>query len=251
MDKDQILNSGLLEQYVLGLTTEEESRMVEALAAEHEEVRQELITLRRSMEQFAAEQGAPASSVKNPGVDRSNLGLRKLNGRVLWPLATAFVFLWGVSAALRSDIQHQQLREWQTRFAMLEKECDEKQHSIQTLADHTAFIQHRHTSKVILNGQSLCQGHFAIAFWNPAAEKCYVDLGSMPPAPKGKTYQVWADVDGCMVNAGIVHCGREGHLQEVRFIPNASSINITLEPEGGSEEPTIERLQANGLLASN
>ena len=252
MDKEQLLASGLLEQYVLGLTTDEESHMVEALAAEHEEIRRELALLQQTMERYTAQHKAPATDTFFAAPQsKSNMGLRKLSEKALWPLATAFALAWGVYGALKTDFQHQLVLDWQNKFAMLEQDCQKKQHSIQTLADHSAFIQHRHTNKVILNGIAMCQGHFAIAYWNPAAEKCYLDMGSLPPAPKGKTYQVWADVDGKMVNAGTVHCGQTGHLQEITYFPNTASLNITLEPEGGSHEPTVSLLQANGLLASN
>ena len=251
MDKEKLLSSGLLEQYVLGLTTEEESLMVESLAAEHEEVRKELTLLQKAMEHYASRHSSPEALETPAGVNKSNMGLRKLNGKVLWPMATAFTFIWAMYGALRSDIQHHQLLNWKYQYGLLSQDCQAKQNSIQTLADISSFIQHRHTSKIILSGISMCQGYFAVAYWNPAAEKCYLDMGSLPPAPKGKCYQVWADVDCQMVSAGVVKCPSHSPLQEIRYIKQASSLNITLEPDGGSQEPTVSLLQANGLLASN
>lgn len=250
MDKEQLLSSGLLEQYVLGLTTEEENQLVEAIAAEHEDVRRELALLRQAMNHYAHQHSGQAMPESAAQLQKSNTGLRKLSGRVLWPLATGFTLLWGAYGAMKTDIQHQELREWEGKYGVLQKECEAHQHSIQTQADLASFIQHRHTSKIILNGIAMCEGHYAVAYWNPAAEKCYLDMGSLPPAPKGKSYQVWGDVDGKMVSAGIVKCPSRNPLQEIKFIRKASSLNITLEPESGSKEPTVDLLQANGLVAS-
>ncbi|MBK6901788.1 MAG: anti-sigma factor [Saprospirales bacterium] len=75
--------------------------------------------------------------------------------------------------------------------------------------------------------------------------------GLLPPPRKVKATRVWGDVDGKMVSAGIVKCPSRNPLQEIKFIRKASSLNITLEPESGSKEPTVAQLQANGLVASN
>ena len=253
MNKDQLLSSGLLEQYVLGLTDEEESQLVEEYAARYEEIRVELSLMQQAMEHYAAQHSVSATGHKaekrGPEKDKSNLGLRKLSGNTLWPLATVFALIWGVYGALQTDIRHQEAKNWEEKYTLLEKECQTQGQSNQALADLSSFLCHRHTAKVVMDGCALSQGAFAIAFWNPAAQKGYLDIGSLPPPPKGKTYQLWADVDGRMVNAGIVSF-HSGQLQEVRFIDQAASLNLTLEPEGGSKEPTVSLLQANGLLAS-
>ncbi|MCB9284066.1 MAG: anti-sigma factor [Lewinellaceae bacterium] len=250
MDKDQLLSSGLLEQYVLGLTDEEESRMVEEYAARYEDVRVELSLLQQAMEHYAAQHSAAAkASNAEAEKDKSNLGLRKLSGRTLWPLAAVFAMIWGVYGALQTDLRHKEAKDWEEKYTQLEKECQSQGQTQRALADLSAFLCHRHTAKVVLNGCSMSKGAFAIAFWNPAAQKGYLDIGSLPPPPKGKTYQLWADVDGHMVNAGIVEF-HAGQLQEVHFIDKAASLNLTLEPDGGSKEPTVSLLQANGLLAS-
>jgi hypothetical protein len=258
MDKEQLLASGLLEQYVLGLTDEHESLLVEEMAARHEEIRVELSLLQQAMERYAAQHAIPtdlpidkntAGQKEKNSISKTKEGLFKLNGKTLWPLATAFALIWATYGALITDIKDQQLRDMKDQFAMLEEECETQRDAHQYLADLSSFIQHRHTCKVVLKGCSISEGAFAIAWWNPAAQKGYIDTAFLPPPPKGKCYQLWADVDGHMVNAGLVHFDRERTIQEVAFIDNAASLNITLEPEGGSHKPTVELLQANGAIA--
>lgn len=258
MDKEQLLASGLLEQYVLGLTDEHETLLVEEMAAQHEEVRLELSLLQQAMERYAAQHAFPADlptdkntagQKEKAGPSKTKEGLFRLNGKTLWPLATAFALIWATYSALITDIKDQQLRDMKDQFALLEKDCETQRNAHQHLADLSAFIQHRHTYKVILKGCSISEGAFAIAYWNPAAEKGYIDTAFLPSPPKGKCYQLWADVEGHMVNAGLVHFDREKPIQEIAFIKNAASLNITLEPEGGSHEPTVDLLQANGAIA--
>jgi hypothetical protein len=40
-----------------------------------------------------------------------------------------------------------------------------------------------------------------------------------------------------------------GVIQKMDFVARAESINITLEPLGGSEEATVEQLQASGKVS--
>ena len=35
---------------------------------------------------------------------------------------------------------------------------------------------------------------------------------------------------------------------DIKFLPNAESLNITIEPEGGSEHPTVSRLVASANI---
>jgi len=248
MDKEQLLASGLLEQYILGLTTEEESQLVEELAAQHEEVRLELSLLRQAMDRYATQHGIP--DIPPPPSARA-AAIPKRSFAALWPFAAAFALIWGVYGALQTDIMHQRALDWEEKYVTLQEDCEKHQHTQQALADQSEFLLQRHTRKVRLQGVAHSHDACAFAYWNPTAQKVYLDLGSLPCPPKGKTYQIWADVEGHMINAGVISFLPNGQLQEVRFIEKAESLNITLEPAGGSEAPTVSLLQANALLAAN
>ncbi len=50
-----------------------------------------------------------------------------------------------------------------------------------------------------------------------------------------------------MINIGLLqHPGDD--MQALQFIDNAESLNITLEPAGGSEHPTVELLYVNAEI---
>ncbi|MEU6994113.1 anti-sigma factor [Streptomyces sp. NPDC046465] len=61
----------------------------------------------------------------------------------------------------------------------------------------------------------------------------------LPAPPRGKVYQLWFDDDGSMRPAGLLNPGKstdslllDGHIDQ------ATGMGITLEPTGGSSEPT-------------
>ena len=68
----------------------------------------------------------------------------------------------------------------------------------------------------------------------------------MPKLKENETYQMWADVDGEMISMGLVPTDQE--LVALAYIDDAESLNITIEPEGGNDHPTVSRLISNVFL---
>ena len=62
MDKERFLKTGLLEQYVLGLTTPEEDLEVERYAESFPEIQSEIDSMRSAMEEYARQYSIPPPS---------------------------------------------------------------------------------------------------------------------------------------------------------------------------------------------
>jgi anti-sigma factor RsiW len=60
----------------------------------------------------------------------------------------------------------------------------------------------------------------------------------MPAAPNGKVYELWLQHDDVMVPAGLMPAGRDQTFVLKGDAADASAAGITVEPEGGSDEPT-------------
>jgi anti-sigma-K factor RskA len=69
----------------------------------------------------------------------------------------------------------------------------------------------------------------------------------MPPAPSGKDYELWYRTDGRMVPAGVFEPDDEGTVRERLDAVPEDLVGVTLEPEGGSAEPTLPMI-AEGTL---
>lgn len=81
-------------------------------------------------------------------------------------------------------------------------------------------------------------GASATVFSSLAHNRAVLVTDDMPPAPEGRVYQVWLQKGDRMVPAGLMS---EGGHQEVLLdgkVAGASGAGITVEPAGGSEEPT-------------
>ena len=63
----------------------------------------------------------------------------------------------------------------------------------------------------------------------------------MPPPPAGKVYQLWLDQPGQgMVSAGLMPVREDQRVLLTGDAATATGAGITVEPEGGSPEPTTE-----------
>jgi len=75
--------------------------------------------------------------------------------------------------------------------------------------------------------------------------KAAISVTGLPPAPDGKTYQTWyIGADGSATSAGLLTADPDGHgSMLLQGDPNkAANVGVTLEPAGGSAQPTTDPL---------
>jgi len=262
MDKEQLYSSGLLEMYVLGLTDEEESAQVEALAAEHPDVQEEIEAMQNALERYAMSHAIPPPDRpenREGAGPNSREPLESGRGHtptVSTPPPRRWISLAAGFILLASSIYFfQQHRRSEGRLTALKKDyieldrdCKHEKEQLLEAQQAIAFIQKAHTQPLILEGSQLAPRAFATAYWNEREKAVLLCMNGMPAPPKGKQYQAWADVEGKMVSMGVLEEKGQTALQRITFIPHAESVNITLEPEGGSTKPTVALLYANAAL---
>ena len=262
MDKDYILNSGLLEQYILGLTTPEESREVEHYAELYPEVKDELHAMGQAMEEYAKQFAIPAP----PGIKNAILSeidsmeqeaqVIQMNGtpkrKVNWAawLSGAAAVLFGIFTLQyysASSVLQTELNQVKSEFQAYQVACETNQAEQAESQKLFAMLSNERTIPVRLKGTNLAPEAQAVVYWNDKSESAYLNILNLPKPPEGKQYQIWADVEGKMVNMGLVS-ERSESFQVLNFIDHPESFNITLEPLGGSEEPTVSLLFVNGKV---
>ena len=98
----------------------------------------------------------------------------------------------------------------------------------------------------VLLGNQIAPDAKAVAYVNHATKKVVVKPQGLPDLSTDKTYQMWADVDGEMIDMGVIPTDTD--LVAMKYIDEAESLNITIEPAGGNDQPTVENLISNVLL---
>ena len=71
-------------------------------------------------------------------------------------------------------------------------------------------------------------------------------IRDLEPAPEGKTYEAWVIDAGGPVKAGLFEGGGQEIVLLEQPVPRGSTVAVTLEPEGGSEQPTGDILFGSG-----
>ncbi|GAB2531080.1 anti-sigma factor [Paramicrobacterium agarici] len=85
-------------------------------------------------------------------------------------------------------------------------------------------------------------GTTATIVWSAALELSAVVMDGLPDAPEGKVYEAWYIDDAGAVPAGTFAADAHDttwHVLDGEFAPG-TVIGITIEPEGGSEQPTSD-----------
>lgn len=239
MDKQTFLASGLLEQYVLGITDPDETQEVERYLNLYPELLQEVTTMREAIKQYALQQDIPAPSQrKNEAQRTSNAANTKTYGQINW----LNVVVLGSLALLcvLSVLRIRNLQEENKTLLTQLSTCESREAII-------AFLKDPQTQPVVLTQTAETTEAAALVYWNKVSRKAMLNPFNLPKLPDDQQYQIWVDVDGKMISIGLISQDLFKY-QDLVFLENAASLNVTIEPKGGSKEPTVSRLVASRVI---
>ncbi|HSB12702.1 MAG TPA: anti-sigma factor [Blastocatellia bacterium] len=93
-----------------------------------------------------------------------------------------------------------------------------------------------------LAGQQPAPDSSARIYWDIQGKR-WVVTADLPPAPAGKVYQLWFVTPSAKISAGLIRADEKGHCFSIIEYPSnvdqLAAAAITLEPEGGSAQPTM------------
>ena len=264
MDTKAYIASGILELYVAGLLSEEENLEVQQHAMEHPEIQAEI----EAIENAILALSKSVSPGLTPGhYDRIKARLGKvvdLSGTATTkkaPMATylawaaclifaaGLVWLYLENEQLKSEIEivNEEKQLLEERILDARDEVADTETLLNELRD-------RNVAVVALGGQTVAPESYAKAYWNKEAEKVYIDAQGLPEPPPGYTYQVWSLKLNPLTPTSIGllddFANNDTRLFELDNPNESEAFGITLEPEGGSETPTLEQLYTLGAVAS-
>lgn len=111
-----------------------------------------------------------------------------------------------------------------------------------TAADKLASIN---AAPDVQRTQLQADGIAAALVWSESLELSAVVMDNLPAAPNGSVYEAWyIDEDGAApAGTFAADAGTTWHVLDGAFTPGAT-IGITVEPEGGSDQPTSDPIMA-------
>jgi len=260
MDIKEYIQSGIIEQYVLGLATAEEVVELEQLRIQYPEVNQALTDFEKDFENHLLSNPIPAPSFIKASLEKELFGetpaasdkvieftseketpVRNIS---IWKyIAAACIILLVASTALNLYFysgykdSKQQYQALLTERNTLQANNASYKQSLQ-MFDDTGMVH------IDMKGMPGKEKNLATILWDKKSKDVYLNAVSMPQTPEGKQYQLWAIVDGKPVDAGIIdNCVG---LCKMKRIEHAEAFAVTLEKEGGSPTPTLNEMYVMG-----
>lgn len=91
-----------------------------------------------------------------------------------------------------------------------------------------------------LKGMEVAPDAKAMAYANTKTGEVYLEIMNLPSAPEGMQYQFWGIVDDEPVDAGMIPVDENdlAGIHPMTTVPNAVAYAISLEPMGGSPQPS-------------
>ena len=259
MDKKTLLENGLLEQYLLGELNAKECEQIEQILASDAELKTHFDQLEQDFETLGLENAiAPPSDVKNQLLkhikttsDTIKVVDLKSSNNSKWYLGVAA----SIAALLLvgSFWMYNQLNQVKEQLQTVETNNTELNTTIdllnRELKDTNTFytsIVNPDTEQYILKGNDLLPEAKVVSYVNHKNKSVVINTERLPELDDAHDYQMWADVDGEMINMGVI--SKDKTLMTMAYIDHAESLNITIEPVGGNDHPTVERLVTNVYL---
>ena len=264
------IESGILELYVLGDVTPEERAQVEAMASKHPAIKAELKEIERSLELYAEANAVEPSEDQRERVlnslltnfsDDRNFPSREAkvadnvvpfernasNGFYKYAFAACLALLIISLAALLSV--YNRLQRSNTLLASLQTDNQRFSNRV-NLMDHELSVFRDPSFKMLkLQGTPKSPSSALMVAWSPSKKKVMIDMANanMPVNDQQHQYQLWALVGGKPVDLGVFDADTTSKdMMEMKPIASADAFAVTLEPRGGSQNPTMDKMMVIG-----
>ena len=264
MEVNEYIASGILELYVAGVLSEKENREVFAMVKKHPEVAKEVTAIEAAILKLTAAT-APASNSTFSTV-KSKIDSASTSDTKVIPLpkkATNWATYTGWAAAVlltggliwtlvQNNNLNTQLKSAELEKQQLEEQIFKANRSLAETKKLNTILRDKDILAVPLGGQTVSPNAYAKVYWDKKDNQVYVDVQGLPDPPAGKVYQVWSlKLDPLTpTSIGILDQYNEDENKVFALNNNNDSqaFGISLEPEGGSETPTMEQLYTLGVV---
>ena len=276
------IESGVLELYVLGNLSPDEALQVEEMAAQNPEVKAELTAIELAMEEYAMQNAVEPSAdveaklfeklgfkaeeeffTESDAVTTTSapkiLRLDGSNGKIRtlrFALVACVALLVISTAALfitynKLNDAHDQIASLnldKQKFAGVVKQLEFDNKGLDNMV---AMNDSKEWATIRMAGQAFSPKSKMNVYWNKNDKSVLINYVAMdlPKTDAEHEYQLWALVNGKPVSLGVFgksdSTGIEA-LQKMQTIQEAQAFAVTLEPMGGSVNPTMDKLTVMG-----
>lgn len=260
MTPNDIRESGMLEYYVLGLLSADETQRVEGYLIDFPELKEDVIEIERSMQSFAMENGikpkrnfvdlitdeiGEEDSTKGKAAGKSSMSSpTQSNGDgSLWRNIALVLGLMTAAASYFGYSKHQEHKSLQSSYQNLKNNCNEEQSQLQ---EKLEMFEELNDPKNKVLSFAPTKGYDQtdlILHSNANRKKNYIQIRNLPAIANNQAFQLWSlkGPDDKPVPLNVFKDG-DNYLIEVDYEVGTTTYAITIEKEEGVSSPTLTRL---------
>ena len=264
------IESGVLELYVLGDVSPDEKLQVEDMALKHPSVRAELDEIERTLELLADENAiAPPENLRsrtlnslltNFGDDRTFgpqagdtkggiIALQEPKQVNYYKYAFAACLALLITSSLWVAALYNRLQQSNVQIAALQNDKEVFARKVNFVEGQLQVFEDASFKFLKLQGTAKDPSAQLTVAWSPARKKVWIDMRGMkmPVNDKAHQYQLWALVAGKPVDLGVFDKTADtSYMKEMKPVAYAEAFAVTLEPRGGSLNPTMDEMMVLG-----
>ncbi len=270
MNIQEYISSGIVEQYALGLCSDEERSELETLLLQYPQLQEalyefeknlELKMMRQDLQPSVAADKKILAAIDELGatvIPIDSISTKKSGWIKLFAVAASLLIVVAVYFLYTLNNENKKLKEQlasaQPKKEMpaqeIKKEMPSASSGLSTLpkGDYEIMIDPTITPVAMygVGTHSICR---CTIFWNKKTGKMYMFIHHLPQSSSAKDYQLWAMVNDKPVSVGIVQDDIRGRFIEISGVPSDSaSFIVTLEKAGGNNTPTLEETYLSGKI---
>lgn len=258
MDIKTYISSGVIEAYVTGNISPEESSILECVMKNNAEVMQAVFEVQQIFEQLATSQAIePPVHLKDEILKKIDFSKpAESSGKIIplnversikqndfsmpmWMKAASVAVLFGLG------YMGYEVGSKSAQIEKIAQNNTELSNKVSNLEQMNSMIMN--SKRIELKGVENHPNMLADVYWH-TSKKVFLEMKNLPAAPAGKQYQLWAIVDGKPVDMGMYSAKADSTVQEMKSVDNAQAFAITLEKEGGNATPTMEEMYVMGTI---
>lgn len=271
----EYIESGILELYVLGQLSATESNEVEAMAIAHPEIKAEITAIEIAMENYAMQNTiAPSHQIKEKILNQISKNTAQAiptetkiiplyEGQNDNKIRTLRFALIACSVLLVISLgflfsAHKDLNIANNQIATLSIEKDQFATTVSKLEFNKAGMENQiamfettEWNTIRLAGVANSPKAQMVVYWNKKDKSILINHTAMnlPKTDSSHEYQLWALVDGKPVSLGVFGENAKEAVQQMETIQKAQAFAVTIEPMGGSANPTMEKILVMGAIS--
>jgi anti-sigma-K factor RskA len=260
MNVKEYISSGIIESYVMGLASEAERQEFESNCVQYPEVAEARnvfeVALEKQLLGDAASvpvflKGQIEEKVKSSATETTIAEAEEertpVRGIGIWRWVAAASLVLMAGAVYWAVTTDKKYRDLQAKNQTLEAQVQQSAAQINEVRDDLDKLRNHPMKTATLKGGD--NRAYAIVYWDTvsASRDVYLMINNLPQPASDKQYQLWALLNGRPIDLGMIEVKQQRLLYRMKNVQNAQAFAITLEPKGGSDQPTTAPIAVSNL----